>query len=93
MPAKTEGDILHLFGSWVCSFAEGGNLATVPASVISMDDAKARLFGAPLGGYICDDKLYGIPQEFNIEYDAVLLNTQLAQETGATGYQDGWATG
>jgi multiple sugar transport system substrate-binding protein len=91
LPAKTEADIMHLFGSWVCSFAEGGNLAPVPASIISMDDAKAKLFGAPLGGYLCDGKLYGVPQEFNIEYGAVLLNTKIAQETGATGYQDGWA--
>ncbi len=91
LPAKTEADILHLFGSWVCSFVEGGNLAPVPDSVISLEEAQARLFEAPLGGYLCDGKLYGIPQEFNVEYGAVLLNTRLAQENGATGYQDGWA--
>ena len=91
LPAKTEADVLQLFGSWVCSYAEGGNLAEAPASVISFDEARTNLFAAPVGGYICDDKLYGVPQEFNIEYGAVLFNTKIAQEVGATGHQDGWA--
>jgi multiple sugar transport system substrate-binding protein len=90
LPAGTEADIMVLFGSWVCSYAEGGNLSEVPASVISLDDAKAKILGAPIGGYVCDDKLYGIPQEFNIEYGAVLLNTAIAEEVGATNYVDGW---
>jgi len=91
LPAGTEADILQMFGSWVCSYAEGGNLAEMPASVISMDDAKTKLLGAPIGGYICDGKLYGVPQEFNIEYGAVLFNTNIAEEVGATNYLDGWA--
>jgi multiple sugar transport system substrate-binding protein len=91
LPAKTEADVLQMFGSWVCSYAEGGNLAEMPTSVISMDDAKAQLLGAPIGGYICGDKLYGVPQEFNIEYGAVLFNTAIAEEVGATNYMDGWA--
>jgi len=91
LPAKTEADILQMFGSWVCSYAEGGNLAEVPANVISVDDARAKVLEAPVGGYICNDKLYGVPQEFNIEYGAVLFNTRIAGEVGATSYQDGWA--
>lgn len=90
LPAGTEADILVMFGSWVCSYVEGGNLAEVPASVVSMDDAKAQVLDAPIGGYVCDDRLYGIPQEFNIEYGAVLLNTAIAEEVGATNYADGW---
>jgi len=91
LPAKTEADILQMFGSWVCSYAEGGNLAEMPSSVISMDDAKAKLLSAPIGGYICDGKMYGVAQEFNIEYGAVLFNTAIAEEVGATNYKDGWA--
>jgi len=91
LPAKTEADVLQMFGSWVCSYAEGGNLAEMPASVISLDDANTKLLGAPIGGYICDSKLYGVPQEFNIEYGAVLFNTRIAEEVGATNYTDGWA--
>jgi multiple sugar transport system substrate-binding protein len=90
LPAKTEADILQMFGSWVCSYAEGGNLAEMPASVISLEDAQAKLLNAPAGGYICDDKLYGMPQEYNIEFGAVLLNTAIAEEVGATNYLDGW---
>jgi len=92
LPAKTEADVLQMFGSWVCSYAEGGNLAEMPASVISLDDANAKLLGAPIGGYICGGKMYGVPQEFNIEYGAVLFNTRIAEEVGATNYTDGWAT-
>jgi multiple sugar transport system substrate-binding protein len=91
LPAGTEADILQMFGSWVCSYVEGGSLAELPASILSMDDAKAMLLGAPIGGYICGGKLYGVPQEFNIEYGAVLFNTNIAEEVGATNYQDGWA--
>lgn len=91
LPAKTEADILQMFGSWVCSYAEGGNLAETPASVISVDDARAKILAAPIGGYICGDKLYGVPQEYNIEYGAVLFNTTIAEEVGATNYKDGWA--
>ncbi len=92
LPAGTEADILQMFGSWVCSYVEGGNLAETPASVLSMADAKAKILGAPIGGYICDDKLYGMPQEFNIEYGAVLFNTKIAEDVGATNYLDGWDT-
>lgn len=91
LPAKTEADILQMFGSWVCSYVEGGNLAEMPASVLSLADAKNVLLNGPVGGYICGDKLYGAPQEFNIEYGAVLLNTATAEEVGATNYLDGWA--
>lgn len=92
LPAGTQADVLQMFGSWVCSYAEGGNLATVPESVISLADAQEAIFPAQIGGYICDDQLYGIPQEFNIEYGAVLVNTQLAEEMGLTDITDGWTS-
>ena len=90
MPAGTEADVLQMFGSWVCSYAEGNNLAEVPTDVLSIDDAKSQILSAPIGGYICDEKLYGIPQEYNIEYGAVMVNTKLADEVGATNYKEGW---
>jgi multiple sugar transport system substrate-binding protein len=92
LPAGTEADIMQMFGSWVCSYAEGGNLAEMPANILSVDDANDRILGAPIGGYICGDKLYGVPQEYNIEYGAVLFNTAIAEEVGATSYADGWAS-
>ncbi|MFN2135869.1 MAG: extracellular solute-binding protein [Candidatus Promineifilaceae bacterium] len=90
LPAGTEADVLQMFGSWVCSYAEGGNLAPLPESVISMADAKAAVFEAQLGGYECGDALYGIPQEFNIEYGATLVNTAVADEVGIADITAGW---
>lgn len=92
LPAGTEADILQMFGSWVCSYVEGGNLAEVPSDIITMDEAEAQIFAAQLAGYVCDDKLYGVPQEFNIEYGAALVNTQIAADAGLTSITDGWAT-
>lgn len=92
LPAGTEADILQMFGSWVCSYADGGNLSAVPADVLSMADAKAAVFPAQLAGYNCGDTLYGVPQEFNIEYGAILVNTRLAEEAGIENITDGWDT-
>jgi len=89
IPAGTEADILQMFGSWVCSYVEGDNLAEVPESVISLGDAQSRFFAAPLGGYTCDDNLYGLPQEFNIEYGATLVNTAQAEAAGID-VSEGW---
>ena len=92
LPAKTEADVLQMFGSWVCSYADGGNLAEVPGDVISLSDAQAQIFAAQLGGYTCGGKLYGLPQEFNIEYGATLVNTEAAAAAGITNITDGWGS-
>ena len=92
LPAKTEADILQMFGSWVCSYAEGGNLAEVQATVMSLQEAQNAFFAPQIAGYTCNGKLYGLPQEFNIEYGAVLVNTALAEETGIANITGGWAT-
>ena len=54
---------------------------------MSLEDAQAEFFAAPIGGFTCDDTLYGFPQEFNIEYGATLVNTDMAAAAGvdATG--------
>jgi ABC-type glycerol-3-phosphate transport system substrate-binding protein len=81
-----------MFGSWVCSYAEGGNLATVPDSVMTMSEAEAAIFAAQLAGYNCDGNNYGVPQEFNIEYGATLVNTAVAEEVGLSDITDGWGS-
>jgi multiple sugar transport system substrate-binding protein len=88
LPAGTEADILQMFGTWTCSYADF--LTPVPEPVISLQDAQGLFFEAPLGGYTCDETLYGFPQEFNIEYGATLVNTALAADAGVA--TDGWAT-
>jgi multiple sugar transport system substrate-binding protein len=92
LPAGTEADILQMFGSWVCSYSEGGNLAQVPEDVLSLAQAQDAIFSAQLAGYVCDEKIFGVPQEFNIEYGAALVNTALAAGAGLDDITQGWAT-
>ena len=88
LPAGTEADILQMFGTWTCSYA--GNLAPVPDDVLSLADAEDAFFAAPLSGYVCDGKLLGLPQEFNIEYGATLVNMAVAEEAGVGDLSAGW---
>ncbi len=80
MPAGTEGDIMEMFGSWVCSYAD--RLAEMPESVLSYPEAKEQFYAAPLDGYYCNGKLYGLPNEFNIENGAVLVNPAMYEAAG-----------
>ena len=86
LPAGNEADVLQMFGSWTCSYST--NLATVPDSVMTLSTAEKTYFPGPLGGYQCDDQLYGLPQESNVEYGATLVNTDMAQAAGVG--LDGW---
>lgn len=99
MPAGTEADVLKLFGTWVCGYAEGGRLAPVPESVMSLAEAQDIYYAAPVTGFTCPNAdgiptLYGLPEEFNIEYGAALVNTRIAAEEGIQLPDPlvGWAT-
>ena len=72
LPSNNEADIMQLFGSWACSFES--HLATVPEDMLTVEQAQEDFFESSIAGYICDDKLVGIPQESNIEFGAVLIN-------------------
>ncbi len=87
-PANEDADIMQMFGTWVKSYSS--RLATVPAEVLTLEDANARILAATLGGYIIDGILYGIPQEFNVEYGAALVNTEMAKEAGIDDISKGW---
>ena len=88
LPAGNEADILHMFGTWTCTY--GDFLQPVPSDVVTLADAQERFYPGPLGGYVCDDTLYGLPQESNVEYGATLVNTTMADAAGTS--TDGWAT-
>jgi multiple sugar transport system substrate-binding protein len=88
LPAGTEADILQMFGTWTCSYAD--NLAAVPEDVLALTAAEEAFFPGPLNGYVCDDTLYGMPQESNVEYGAILVNTAIAEQAGVS--TDGWAS-
>jgi len=91
MPAGTEGDIIEMFGTWVCSYADGGRLAEMPESVMSRSEAEELFFAAPLQGYDCGGKLYGLPNEFNIENGAALVNPAMFEAAGLE-YPPTWDT-
>lgn len=77
MQAGTEADVIEMFGTWVCSYATGGRLAEMPLNVMSYAEAEELFFEAPLNGYYCDGKLYGLPNEFNLEVGGALVNPAL----------------
>ena len=91
MPAGTEGDVIEMFGSWVCSYARGGRLAESPPDVLTYAQASETFFKAPLDGYYCDGKLYGVPHEFNLENGGALVNPALFQKHGVA-YPPQWKT-
>jgi multiple sugar transport system substrate-binding protein len=89
MPAGTEADVIEMFGTWVCSYAEGGRLLPMPTSVMSYGQAQDMFFQAPLDGYYCDGELYGLPQEFNLENGGALVNPALFEAHGIA-YPPNW---
>ena len=82
LPAGSGADVVQLFGTWVCSYAD--TLTSVPSDVMSLEDARADFYEAPIDGFTCDETLYGFPQEFNIEYGATLVNTEIAEAAAST---------
>lgn len=82
MPAGTEADVIEMFGSWVCNYANGGRLQEAPADVMNYTKAQEIFYKAPLDGYYCDGKLYGMPNEFNLEYGGALVNPVLYEKAG-----------
>jgi len=71
MAAKNEADVMEMFGSWVQSYAKGGTLAPVSDLVLTLEKARELFYQAPLDGYVWEGKLYGMPNEYNLENGAV----------------------
>lgn len=82
MAAKNEADVMEMFGSWVQSYAKGGTLAAVSDIVLGLEKAKEIFYAAPLDGYVWEGKLYGMPNEYNLENGAVLINKRMFEEEG-----------
>ena len=89
MPAGEEADVLQLFGTWTSEYAE--RLLPVPDHVMTVSQAEDLYYAAPIGGFVVDGVLYGLPQEFNCEYGGVLVNKTLYENAGLT-YPPEWAT-
>jgi multiple sugar transport system substrate-binding protein len=80
---------MQMFGSWVCNYAD--RLAEMPDTVMAYAEAQEVFYKAPLDGYYCDGKLYGLPQEYNIENGAVMVNPALFEGAGLT-YPPQWGS-
>jgi multiple sugar transport system substrate-binding protein len=91
MAAGNEADVLEIFGTWVCSYGEGGRLLEVPADTMTYAQAQEIYYPSPLNGYYCGGKLYGFPQEFNLENGGALVNPALFEKHNVT-YPPKWST-
>ncbi len=89
MPAGEEADIMQLFGTWTSEYAE--RLSPAPDHIMTVSQAKDLFYAAPIGGFIVDGVLYGLPQEFNCEYGGVLVNKTMYEAAGLT-YPPEWKT-
>lgn len=89
MPAGEEADIMQLFGTWTSEYAE--RLLPVPDHIMALSQAEDLYYAAPIGGFVVDGKLYGLPQEFNCEYGGVLVNKTMYEAAGLT-YPPAWET-
>ena len=91
MAAGTEADVIEMFGTWVCDYALSGRLMEIPADVMTYEQAAQTYFKAPLDGYYCGGKLYGLPQEFNLENGGALVNPALFEKHNVP-YPPKWNT-
>lgn len=89
LPAGNTADVILIPGGYTCRYASGGQLLEVPADVMTLADAEAKFYAAPLGGQTCDGKLYGFPAEYNIEYGGAYVNPALFEAAGVS-YPPAW---
>ncbi|MFB5760935.1 ABC transporter substrate-binding protein [Paenibacillus medicaginis] len=76
--AKQPPDIAEFFGTWVPEYSKNNLLVEIPDS----ENVKKAYYDAPLGGYMRDNKLYGLPLEYNIENGGMLIHPQMLKQQG-----------
>ncbi len=84
MAAKNEADVMEMFGSWVQSYAKGNTLAPLPEGMMTYSKAQEVFYAAPLDGYVWEGKVFGLPNEYNLENGGVLINKRMFKEAGVT---------
>ena len=75
--SKNPPDVAQMFGTWVTDYAKNGLLLELADNSI-----KNEIYEAPLGGYTFEGKLYGIPHEFNIENNGMLVHKKMFDDKG-----------
>ncbi|MEI0739730.1 extracellular solute-binding protein [Paenibacillus sp. JTLBN-2024] len=76
--ARTPPDIAEMFGTWVPEYSRHGALAELPDG----ETLSKEYYPAPVGGYMLNGKLYGLPMEYNIENGGMLIHPQMLKEKG-----------
>ncbi len=91
LPSGNVADIIEMPGGMGLRYAKGGQLLEVPSDIVTLEKAQELFFAAPLGGYLVDGKLYGLPIEFNLEYGGAYVNEEMFREAGLA-YPPAWKT-
>lgn len=91
LPSGQVADIIEMPGGMGLRYAKGGQLLEVPAEIMTLEKAHEVYYEAPLGGYIYENKLYGLPIEFNLEYGGAYVNRQMFEAAGLP-YPPQWKT-
>ena len=73
-------DIYELWGGWALDFAPTGSLLAMPDDFASQ--IKEETYAPTYGALTYEDKIYGVPLEFNIENGGMLVNLHLMEEKG-----------
>jgi len=89
MARNAAADIYEIWGGWGLDFVASDRLSPVPLDIVSdlMEDSYDPVFGAFRGK---DNRLYGVPVEFNNEYGGMLVNKVEFQRQGIE-YPTTWA--
>ncbi|MCR4657685.1 MAG: extracellular solute-binding protein [Lachnospiraceae bacterium] len=80
MSDKGGADIYELWGGWASDFVPTGSLAALPDDLAKQVVSEA--YESTYGTLQSDGKLYGIPQEFNIECGGLIVNNNILNEDG-----------
>lgn len=73
-------DIYELWGGWALDFTPYGTLMEIPEDFATQ--IKEENYEPTYGALTYEDKLYGMPLEFNIENGAMLVNLSLLEADG-----------
>ncbi|MFM9276632.1 ABC transporter substrate-binding protein [Paenibacillus jiagnxiensis] len=85
--AKQPPDVAEFFGTWVPEYTKNNALVEIPDS----ENVIKAYYDAPLGGYMRDNKLYGLPMEYNIENGGMLIHPQMLRDKGLNQPPSTWA--
>lgn len=78
--SSTEPDMQQMFGTWATEYAKKGLLTEVSIPRAQLEE---QFWPAALGAYTVEGKVYGLPQEYNLENGGMLINKKMLASIGA----------